>query len=112
MENNKDYPDPVMDLSANIVTKEMELRPMTFGERLIGISFNPSGDEAVNKAKELFAEIADLTNNSYYNPYIANPEKGAAPGFTNPIKETIFQHAIGEILNAQMNVVKLLTLKY
>ena len=28
------------------------------------------------------------------------------------LKKTLFTHAIGEILNAQMNVVKVLTLKY
>lgn len=35
-------------------------RPMTFGEKSVGLTFNPSGDEKVNKVKELYAGIIDL----------------------------------------------------
>lgn len=35
-------------------------RPMTYGERAVGLSFNPSGDETVRQFKEAFAEIIDL----------------------------------------------------
>jgi hypothetical protein len=33
---------------------------MTFGEKAVGLSFNPSGDPLVNKLKSLFAQIIDL----------------------------------------------------
>jgi len=34
----------------------------TFGQKAMGVSFNPSGDEKVTKLKELYAEIADILN--------------------------------------------------
>lgn len=76
---------------------------LTFGEALVGLTFNPSNDPTVQKAKELCADLADLMNKNYDNPNM---------GTARPLYETLFQHAIGEILNAQMNVVKVLTFKY
>ena len=32
---------------------------MTYGEKLVGLNFNPSGDETVRELKTLFAEIVD-----------------------------------------------------
>lgn len=73
---------------------------LSFGMKLVGINFNPSGDEKVNKAKQLCAELADLIKSDYDSSE------------TSPLKEILHRHTIGEILNAQMNIVKLLTLKY
>ena len=73
---------------------------LTFGQKLVGISFNPAGDEKVNKAKQLCADLADLLNDE-------NNSKESSQ-----FSQRLFSHAIGEILNAQMNVVKVLTLKY
>jgi hypothetical protein len=39
-------------------------REMTFGEKAVGLTFNPSGDETVKKLKELYAEIIDICNDS------------------------------------------------
>jgi|688.fasta_scaffold20471_10 hypothetical protein len=89
--------------------KQTEYIELTFGEQLVGLSHNPSGNENVLKAKKLCAELADLLNDTYNNPYNYNENKNIAPGYNDPLKETLFQHAIGEILNAQMNVVKVLT---
>ena len=75
---------------------------LTFGERLVGLSFNPSGDPKVQRAKEICAELADLVNQSYEH------------GLDNKswlLRQQLFNHTIGEILNAQMNAVKMLTLK-
>jgi hypothetical protein len=33
---------------------------MTYGEKAVGLSFNPSGDQKVHKLKQLFAEIIDI----------------------------------------------------
>jgi len=33
---------------------------LTYGERAVGLTFNPSGDEKVQKVKELYAEIIDI----------------------------------------------------
>ena len=35
---------------------------LSFGEKAVGLTFNPSNDEKVQKAKELFAEIINLMN--------------------------------------------------
>ena len=72
-------------------------RELTFGEQLVGLTFNPSGDERVQRAKELCAELADLLY----------PESRT----TSTTKRLLYEHTVGEILNAQMNVVKVLTFK-
>lgn len=83
---------------------EMEKsKPMSFGMQLVGITFNPSGDEKVNKAKQLCAELANLVTDEFHSNSL---EK------TSFLKSALYSHTIGEILNAQMNCVKLLTLKY
>jgi hypothetical protein len=76
-----------------------EKRLPTFGEQLLGLSFNPSGDEDVHRVKELAAEMAEILKRRY-----SNDEK-------TPVKSLLFDHAVGEILNAQMTVVKVITLK-
>lgn len=77
----------------------MEQKELTFGEKLVGLKFNPSGDDKVAKAKRLCAGLADIL-------YEDSKEREATP-----LSLTLYHHAIGEILNAQMNVVKVLTLK-
>ena len=79
----------------------MNEQELTFGQKLVGVSFNPSQDPRVDRVKEICAELADIiqplegANNT--NSYLFNLVKG---------------NALREILNAQMNSVKLLTLKY
>ena len=80
--------------------QEVTSKDMSFGQQLVGLTFNPSGDEKVQRAKELCAELADLLNNH-------NDSKESTQ-----FSQRLFSHAVGEILNAQMNVVKVLTLKY
>lgn len=80
-----------------------ESEAMTFGMQLVGINFNPSGDAKVNKAKELCAQLTDLVTNDFH----ANGSEK-----TSFLKSALYSHTIGEILNAQMNCVKLLTLKH
>lgn len=87
------------NLSAEAPTSERP--PLTFGQKLAGVSFNPSNDPKVDTVKRLFAQIADLVDEDY-----STKESGSK---LDPI---LYQHTIGEILNAQMNCVKLLTLKY
>ncbi len=73
---------------------------MTFGEKLVGLTFNPSGDKNITKVKELCAELADLLN------------QNADPSSERPLCKLLFDKAIGDILDAQMNIVKVLTFKY
>lgn len=75
-------------------------RAMTFGEKLVGLTFNPSGDPKVQKIKELAAQMADLleeVNKSQESSYLGN---------------TFYGGAIRRILDAQMYSVKFLTNKY
>lgn len=37
-------------------------RELTFGEKAVGLTFNPSNDPKVQKVKELYAEIIDICN--------------------------------------------------
>lgn len=80
---------------------EESQRPQTFGEQLVGLTFNPSGNPEVQKAKELCAELADMVDT------IARKNNLRA----YPLSDSLYTHTIGQILNAQMNVVKLITLK-
>lgn len=89
---------PLQDLGS-LLFPEQNKPKLPFSQRLVGLSFNPSGDDKVNKAKQLCAELADLVNS------IDIKEK-------DELRDILYAHTIGEILNAQMNVVKLLTLKY
>lgn len=75
-------------------------RPMTFGEKLVGLTFNPSNDDKVSKAKRLCADLADLLYDD------------ARASETSELKSILLPATYAEILNAQMNVVKVLTLKY
>jgi len=75
-------------------------RQLTFGEKLVGLIFNPSGDQKVQRIKELTAEMADLleeVNKTQENSYLGN---------------TFYGGAIRRILDAQMYSVKFLTNKY
>lgn len=41
---------------------ETPVREMTFGEKAVGLSFNPSGDDAVAQCKAEFAKVIDRMN--------------------------------------------------
>ena len=75
-----------------------ETKVVPFGHQLVGLDFNPSGDPDVTRVKELAAEMAEILKKNY------EAERG-------PLKSLLFDHAVGEILNAQMAVVKVITLK-
>jgi hypothetical protein len=96
----KDPLDTNFDLTELRSASTTPNRELTFGEKLVGLTFNPSGDPKVNQAKRLCADLADLLQNEMNNRETSTHAKILEP-FT-----------YGEILNAQMNVVKLLTLKY
>lgn len=74
---------------------------LSFGQQLVGLDFNPSGDPRVIKAKQLCADLADMVND-----HDQQSQEKTRLGII------IREDAIGEILKAQMLVVKLLTNKY
>ena len=74
---------------------------LTYGEKAVGLTFNPSGDETVHKLKTLYAEIID----------ICNDERGK---LTHPIdaeKARLYSIAITEAQGAQMFAVTAATWK-
>lgn len=70
----------------------------SYGERAVGLSFNPSGDEDVREIKQRFAEIIDLCD--------AWRDQSDAPE-----TKRLFSIAITEAQTAQMWAVKAITWK-
>jgi hypothetical protein len=71
-------------------------KKLTFGERAVGLTFNPSGDAAVDTAKRIIAEFIDSANN------LRNQSN-------DPEIKRMFSLAITEAQAAQMWAVKALT---
>lgn len=76
-----------------------ETKILSFGELLVGIEFDPTNEDKVTKVKNLMAEIANIVLEEY------NTEG------KSPVKSLLFDHAIGEIVSAQMAVEKVITFK-
>jgi len=77
----------------------LEQKLLSFGEILVGIEFNPSNDDRVYEIKQKMAEIANMLKEAYTDD------------MRSPVKSLIFDHAVGELLSAQMAAVKLVTFK-
>lgn len=73
----------------------MENQTLTFGQKLVGVDFNPSKNPKVDRLKELFAEAVDIIQ-----------EKLITNSQDRDGEIILYNHTIGEILNAQMNAVK------
>ena len=77
----------------------LEQRIASFGEILIGIELSSEDNDRVAQVKKKMVEIADIMKDAY------------TEDMRSPVKSLLFDHAVGEILNAQMSVVKVLTFK-
>lgn len=77
--------------------KETPAVQLTFGQKAVGLTFNPSGDEKVLKAKQLCAELIDLLNN--------------VRGDNRNEQSRLCSIAITDIQGAQMWAVKAITWK-
>lgn len=75
----------------------------TFGQKLVGVDFNPSKNPKVDRLKELFAEAIDIVENEWEDYTKAISTKDAKE---YGMRASLRHYAIGEILNAQMNAVK------
>lgn len=76
-------------------TCEGDQRELTFGEKAVGLKFNPGGDPTVSKVKKLYAEIIDICNNP--NSRVDSFEKD------------LHREAVMSAVTAQMAAVKLIT---
>ena len=74
----------------------MDTKSPTFGEKAVGLTFNPSGDNAVNEVKASFARAIDLMNELRENCH-------------SPEQERMYSIAITDAQAAQMWAVKAIT---
>jgi hypothetical protein len=80
----------------------------TNGQKSVGLSFNPSGDDKVAKAKQLFAEAIDLLEQDFNEKQAKINDAGGRPSwYFNVFRTEAFNKTIG----AQMAIVKFLTWK-
>lgn len=71
-------------------TPEEKQQPMSFGEKLCGVDFNPAGDDKVKRLKQLAAEMANIVNEH---------DSLGGDGYLN---STFKGGAVRRILDAQM----------
>ena len=90
--------NPVVEIPNEISVNETKV--LSFGELLVGIEFNTANEDKVAKVKKLMAEAANILKDSYTN----DESRG-------PVKSLLFDHAVGELVSAQMAVVKVITYK-
>jgi len=81
---------------------------LSFGEKAVGLTFNPSGDEDVNRAKRLYAEIIDLAA-SLRSVEPIGCHDGALTRIAQNEKNRLLSIAITEAQAAQMWLVKAIT---
>lgn len=105
MENvNEQGAQPVEETTnVQYFTEEKIEVPESRGERLVGISFNPSADPEVDTVKRACAYLIDVIEK--------HREDAIANGTLTANREFLMNHALGEVINAQMNVVKVITFK-
>lgn len=80
-------------------------KELTFGQKAVGLTFNPSGDLRVNKAKQLSAELIDLVEE---HRNITTDNGNAMSSWVSNVFRTA---AFNSIMAAQMAVEKFLTWK-
>ena len=80
-------------------------RELTFGEKAVGITFNPSGDEKVNKAKKLMADALDLLKEAEAEKAKLSVGNAMASWEANVFRTNAFN----KIVDAQMSLVKYIT---
>lgn len=81
-----------------MTTDNTNQRPFTFGEKAVGITFNPSSSPEVDAAKRLYAAIIDQLHNLRSNTESAEVKR-------------LCSAAITEAQGAQMWAVKAITWK-
>jgi len=80
---------------------EVKIPEYTRGEKLVGITFNPSANSEVDTVKRACAFLIDTLEK--------HREDAIEHGTLTADREFLINHAVGEVINAQMNVVKVIT---
>jgi hypothetical protein len=81
--------------------KDNFMTEQTFGQKAVGLSFNPSADDDVAKCKQMFADAIDQMHNL----------RNATPDPMNAGQKRLASIAITELQGAQMWAVKAITWK-
>lgn len=95
-----------MDLQESTVAEATQptewkgTRDPSYWEKAVGLSFNPSGDESVQKIKELYAKIIDIMDQERTPVW---------PNFWSSERNRLASIAITEAQAAQMRAVKAIT---
>ena len=76
-----------------------DTRELTFGEKAVGLTFNPGGNKDVNEVKQLYANLIDKLND------LRTSSEGAE-------KKRMYSVAITEAQSSQMWAVKAITWQY
>ncbi|KFC19382.1 hypothetical protein [Chryseobacterium sp. FH1] len=71
------------------------MEELTFGQKAVGLNFNPSGDDKVGQVKQTFATLIDNVVNEHESPSI--------------LKNLFQEMAVKSLVSAQMAVVKFIT---
>ena len=85
------------------ILKLMEEKNQTTGQKAVGLSFNPSGNERVTKAKRLSADLIDLVEE--HQKLVTDNGNKMVSWFSNVFRTAAFN----AVISAQMAVVKYLT---
>jgi hypothetical protein len=80
----------------------MSTKTKSFGERLVGIDFNPSNNDKVHLIKTKMAEIANIIHDERQSRYSTGVDY---------VDSVVINHTLESILQAQMAAVKYVTLK-
>lgn len=89
----------------------MEIK-QTFGQKAVDLTFNPSGNDKVDKAKQLAADLIDLVELHYLEKTtLPTDEKINQLGKLSWLTDVFRTAAFNTIIAAQMAVVKFLTWK-
>ena len=83
----------------------MNQQELTFGQKAVGLSFNPSGEDNVTKAKQLMAEAIDLLEKDH------NEKTNNGKMMSSWTRNVFRTAAFNAIIAAQMALVKYLTWK-
>jgi len=80
----------------------MSKKIKSFGERLVGVDFNPSNDDKVHLIKTKMAEIANIIHEERQSRYSTGVDY---------VDSVVVSYTLESILQAQMSAVKYVTLK-
>lgn len=88
-----------------IYLEKLNSEELTFGQKAVGITFNPGGLKSVNQTKQLSADLIDLVETKYNE--LTNNSDGRLSWTTNVLRTAAFN----AIITTQMAIVKFLTWK-